>query len=284
MLTLRIIVGSALKWLAFILLSLFWMTAAILSRFITADANVPLSWARRFWSRGCLSITGCTLTIAPGFVPEPDKPYIFAMNHQSMFDIPVAFVGIPVPLRFIAKKILKAIPFLGWYMMATGMIFVDRRNREQALRSLDDACALIRSGKCVLVYPEGTRAQPGGPILPFKKGPFVMAIQAGVPIVPVAIEGGARVLPRDSLRVVPTAIRLALGQPIATAGLQPEDLEGLMERVRNAVIDLNLSIGGVGGDKTATVAAAGMEGLGQPHLAMTKARHRAEEAMPAIAS
>lgn len=261
MLTLRIIVGSALKWLAFALLSLFWMTAAILSRFITADENVPLAWARRYWGRGCLKIAGGPLTIAPGFVPEPGKPYIFAMNHQSMFDIPVAFVAIPVPLRFVAKKVLRSIPFLGWYMRATGMIFVDRRDREQAVRSLDHACGLIRAGKCVLAYPEGTRTQPGGPILPFKKGPFVMAIQAGVPIVPVAIEGSAAVLPRNSVRVTPGPVRLILGEPIPTAGLTQDDRDQLMKRVRDAVIDLHRKIGGRGGDKGEYAALPGFEGL-----------------------
>src|SRR5437763_1946110 len=88
------------RWMAFAAWSLFWMSAAILSRLVY-DVHVPLSWARRFWGRGCVWLTGTDLRVVPGFVPEPGKPYIFAMNHQSMFDIPAAFVGIPIDLRFI---------------------------------------------------------------------------------------------------------------------------------------------------------------------------------------
>jgi 1-acyl-sn-glycerol-3-phosphate acyltransferase len=113
------------------------------------------------------------------------------------------------------------------------------------------------------VYPKSTRTRDGR-VLPFKKGPFVMAIQAGVPIVPVAIEGGSRLLPRSSLRVRPGVVRIKLGAPIPTAGLTQADRDALIKRVRDAIIDLNLAIGGRGGDKGETVAAAGFEGLAQP--------------------
>ena len=129
-----LVLSNTARWVGFCLHSFFWMTAAILCRVVVSDVNVPLSWARRFWGRGVLWIAGGKLEVAPGFVPEPGKPYIFAMNHQSMFDIVVAFVGIPVNLRFIAKKVLRSVPFLGWYMSATGMVFIDRRDRESAVR------------------------------------------------------------------------------------------------------------------------------------------------------
>ncbi|MCS6915389.1 MAG: lysophospholipid acyltransferase family protein [Myxococcales bacterium] len=256
---------NLVRWTAFVLWSLFWMSAAILWRLLfTRDPNVTLSWARRFWAPGVIRCTGCDLRIEPGFVPQPGTPYVFVMNHQSMFDIPAAFVAIPVNIRFVAKKVLRAVPFLGWYMMSTGMIFVDRRNREQAVRSLEQACAKIRSGISILAYPEGTRAPQDGPILPFKKGPFVMAIQAGVPIVPVAIHGSSRLLPRDSLRVTPGPVRIILGDPIPTAGLTQDDREDLIKRVRDTIIDLNLKLGGPGGDKTQAIARPGFEG--QAHL------------------
>jgi 1-acyl-sn-glycerol-3-phosphate acyltransferase len=264
------VVRNTGQWIGFGAWSFFWMSAAILSR-VVFDANVALSWARRFWAPGLVWITGCDLKVAPGFVPRPGQPYVFAMNHQSMFDIVVAFTAIPVNIRFVAKQILRAIPFLGWYMISTGMIFVDRRRRAQAVQSLNEACDKIRAGASILVYPEGTRAQEGGPILPFKKGPFVMAIQAGVPIVPVAIEGGSRLLPKSSLRVTPGTVRFVMGEPIPTAGLTEEDREDLMRRVRDAIIDLHVRIGGAGGDKGQAVACAGLEGVAQPQ---PKARER----------
>lgn len=244
---------NVLQWSSFGLWSFFWMSAAILrGRLPPGDPNIPLSWARRFFSPGVIFLTRCNLVQHPGFVPVPGEPYIYMMNHQSMLDIVVAFVAIPRNFRFIAKKSLKPIPFLGWYMSATGMVFIDRKNRQAAVRSLDEACQSIRSGISILVYPEGTRSRDGH-ILPFKKGPFMMAIQAGVPIVPVAIEGGSRILGPDSARLYPGTVHCKLGEPIPTAGLGFADRDALMKRVRDALIDLQASIGGRGGDKATVI-------------------------------
>ena len=118
------------------------------------------------------------------------------MNHQSSLDIVVAFMVLPVNLRFVAKHVLKYVPFLGWYMWATGMIFVHRGRRGAAMGSLVEAAARVRDGASVLVFPEGTRSRDGN-VQAFKKGAFVLASQAGVPIVPVAIEGSGRCFPPD---------------------------------------------------------------------------------------
>ncbi len=123
-----------------------------------------------------------------------DRPAIYVMNHQSSLDIPAAFAVLPVDLRFIAKHTLRKVPFLGWYMSWTGMVFVDRSNSTQAVGSLNAAAERVRGGISLLAYPEGTRSRDGR-ILPFKKGPFVLALQAGVPIVPFAIQGSLRVMP-----------------------------------------------------------------------------------------
>lgn len=249
------------KWVSFAPWSLFWMSSAILYGIVfRKDPHTPLSWARRFWGSGAIVISGCTLVEHKGFIPETGKPYIFMMNHQSMFDIVCAFVHIPVNVRFIAKKILKYIPFLGWYMSVTGMIFIDRRNREQALASLEAACERIRSGIPILVYPEGTRSKDGA-ILPFKKGPFMFALQAGVPIVPVAINGSINILLPGSPFVRPERVDIVMGQPIPTDGLVLEDRDMLMRTVREAIIDLHVSIGGKGGDKNSFLAAEGKEGV-----------------------
>jgi 1-acyl-sn-glycerol-3-phosphate acyltransferase len=254
---------DVLKWVGFAPWSLFWMSSAILYGLVfRRDPHTPLSWARRFWSPGAAAISGCTLTQHPGFVPQPGMPYIFMMNHQSMFDIVCAFIHVPVNLRFIAKKILQSIPFLGWYMTVTGMIFVDRRNREQALSSLQEACKRIRSGIPILVYPEGTRSKDGK-ILPFKKGPFMFALQAGVPIVPVAINGSIDIIVPGSPFVRPGQVDIIMGEPIPTAGLTADDRDLLMQRVRSAIIDLHVSIGGKGGDKELFLAAEGREGVAE---------------------
>jgi 1-acyl-sn-glycerol-3-phosphate acyltransferase len=155
-----------------------------------------------------------------------------------------------VNLRFVAKNVLKFIPFLGWYMWMTGMIFVDRSKGTKAVRSFAKAAAQIRAGANIIVFPEGTRSRDGS-ILPFKRGPFALALQAGVAIVPVAIEGSGRVMCAGGFRLEPGLVRLKIGQPIATTGRAAQGRDQLMREVRAALIDLHRQIGGVGDDARA---------------------------------
>jgi len=226
--------------------SVFWMTLATVVGLVTFSDRIPLAMARRCYSPPILRAAMARFEVEP--LPDLDwnKPYIFVMNHQSMLDIPAAFAALPANVRFVAKKILQYVPVLGWYMMATGMIFVDRSNRAQAVASLRAAASKIRNGKSIIAYPEGTRSRDGR-ILPFKKGVFVLALEAGVPIVPLAIEGSGAVLPTDTFRLRPGRVRLKVGTPIPTAGRSTEERDALVREVRDAMIRLHLEIGGKGG-------------------------------------
>jgi 1-acyl-sn-glycerol-3-phosphate acyltransferase len=201
--------------------------------------------ARRFWAPIHWRITGSPLLVEP--LPDIDwsRPHIFLMNHQSAFDIPVAFAVIPVNIRFLAKHSLKWVPFLGWYMTMTGMIFVNRSDPREAVRSLRVAGERIRAGSNLLAFPEGTRSKDGR-ILPFKKGAFALAVEAGVPIVPIAIEGTRGMLPPGSVRLRRHPIRVKVGQPIETAGRKGAQREALMNEVRDIIIQLHRDIGGEG--------------------------------------
>lgn len=236
----------------------FWITLAGLMMLLTLNGNVPLMMARRFWAPMHWRINGSRMFVEP--LPDIDwsKPYFFLMNHQSAMDIPCAFAAIPVNIRFIAKHVLKYVPFLGWYMWMTGMIFVNRSNHRAAVESLKRAGEHIRSGKSVLAFPEGTRSRDGL-IGPFKKGPFVIALEAGVPIVPVAIEGSLQMLPRGWIWLRRHDIRVKMGQPIETKGLKPEDRDALIRRVRDTLIQLQQEIGGKGG-VSESIAERGREG------------------------
>lgn len=224
----------------------FWITASGLAALLTLNGEVPLMMARRFWAPMHWHITGSPLTVEP--LPDVDwsKPHIFLMNHQSNFDIPVAFAVIPVNIRFIAKHVLKWIPFLGWYMAGTGMIFINRSNRREAMRGLKRAGERIRAGSNILAFPEGTRSKDGR-VLPFKKGSFALAVEAGVPIIPIAIEGTRGMLPPGSARLRRHPIRVKMGAPIATAGLRGPAREALMHQVRDVIVQLHRDIGGAGG-------------------------------------
>jgi 1-acyl-sn-glycerol-3-phosphate acyltransferase len=251
---------NVLQALFLITWSMFWISAALVVLLFTWNPDAPLAMARHFWGPGLR--WGALITIERDPLPDVDwsQPHIFVMNHQSMFDIVAAFICIPSNIRFVSKKILQYVPFLGWYMTATGMIFVDRSNRTKAVKSLAVAGEKIRAGANILAYPEGTRSTDGN-ILPFKKGPFMVALSAGVPIIPVAIEGSGRLLPRGGFNLRKGVVRVKLGAPIPTAGLGHDDRGALMHRVRDALIDLHVSIGGKGGDKGAAIAAVGQEGV-----------------------
>jgi len=188
-----------------------------------------------------LWLSGADLRVVGAPDAVADHPAIYVMNHQSSLDIPAAFAVLPMYLRFIAKHTLRKVPFLGWYMSWTGMVFVDRSNSTQAVGTLNAAADRVRGGISLLAYPEGTRSRDGS-ILPFKKGPFVLALQAGVPIVPMAIAGSREVMPAHLRPFRPGVVRMAIGPPIPTAGLSMDQRDELVRRVREAVVALRGSL------------------------------------------
>jgi len=240
--------------------SVLWISTALVVSIFSGER--PLWLARHAWAPGLAWAAMADLERVPGATLAKGQPYVVVMNHQSMFDIVTAFALVPVNLRFVAKAVLKYIPFLGWYMWRTRMIFVDRSNRMQAIRRLKRAGDQVRRGAVVLAYAEGTRSTTGA-IMPFKKGPFMLAVQAQVPVVPLAIEGADKVLPAGGFRLRPGKVKLRIGEPIPTAGLALGDVEYLMKQVRDALIDLHVSIGGPGGDKETCVALPGEHGVGR---------------------
>ncbi|WP_373048941.1 lysophospholipid acyltransferase family protein [Vulgatibacter sp.] len=241
----------------------FWISAALLVLAVTFRRDLPLIMARTCWAPGILWGAGAKVQVEGGEGIDWSRPHIFLMNHQSAIDIPVAFLVLKTPLRFIAKRILARVPFLGWYMWATGMIFVEREKSTKAVASLQHAGERIRAGASILAYPEGTRSR-NSRILPFKKGTFVVAIEAQVPVVPVAISGADQVLSSTGFRVRPGTIRVKIGDPIPTAGLKRYHREALLKQVHDEVIDMHLAIGGPGGDRHAAVAARGKLGVPAP--------------------
>ena len=172
-------------------------------------------------------------------------PFVLMMNHQSMVDIPLAWQICPVSVRFIAKKAIAYFPVIGWAMWVYGMVWLERGDARAALRGLKKAAALLESGRVVCAFPEGTRSRDGT-IAPFKKGVFLLAGKAGVPILPVALEGAGVLAPAKGFSPRPVNIRVRVGAPIATAG---KKREALIREVRDAIIDMHLAIGGKGGDK-----------------------------------
>jgi 1-acyl-sn-glycerol-3-phosphate acyltransferase len=201
--------------------------------------------ARRIWAPAMRWAAGADLRVEAAPAIDWSRPHVVVMNHQSMLDIAMAFIVVPVNLRFVAKNVLKYVPFLGWYMWATGMIFV-KTGSHRGVGSLLAAASRLAGGASVLIYPEGTRSADGR-IAPFKRGAFALAINAQVPIVPIAIEGSGACLPRDGFRARAGVIHMKIGAPIPTEGRGPQDVAALGEEVRDTLIALHVSIGGRGG-------------------------------------
>ncbi len=197
-------------------------------------------WTRRgawVWARIILWSALIRVKVEGAARVPRDRPVVFMANHESWLDIPVLLVAIPGQVRFLAKKSLFSIPFLGWAMRSMGFIPVDRENRRTAIRSFEEAAARIRAGRSVLVFPEETRTSDGG-LLPFQRGGFLIALKAALPIVPVGIDGARRCMPKHNYLVRPGKITVRFGDPIPTAGRAVSEKTALMEATRNAIAAL----------------------------------------------
>jgi 1-acyl-sn-glycerol-3-phosphate acyltransferase len=162
------------------------------------------------------------------------RPVVFMANHQSNCDPPALLASIP-PVLVLAKKEFFRVPILGRAMTVCGFIPVNRKNREQAFAAVEKAVAALKAGHSFAVYPEGTRS-PDGRLQSFKKGVFLMALEAGVPIVPVSISGGRRIMPKERFAIYPGRVRITLQDPVPTQGLTHEDRDALIQRVRQAIL------------------------------------------------
>ena len=186
------------------------------------------------WGRIGLWLAGVKLRVT-GLEKVPvEGPVIFMSNHQGNFDILALCSGIPRQFAWIAKEELFAIPVFGHSMRRGGYIPLDRSDGRSAMRSIEAAAALIRSGRSVVIFPEGTRTADGA-LLPFKKGGFLLAAKAGVPIVPLTINGSAAVNPPKRLELYPGTITIRFADPIPSAEGGGARSEQLMEQVRTAI-------------------------------------------------
>jgi 1-acyl-sn-glycerol-3-phosphate acyltransferase len=188
----------------------------------------------RGWSRVGLWLAGVKVDVVGADNVPHNSPVIFMSNHQGNFDILALFTAIPQRFSWLAKEELFRIPVFGHSMARAGYIPLDRGDGRRALRSVDAAAATIRGGRSVVIFPEGTRTFDGS-LLPFKKGGFLLASKAGVPIVPVTINGSMRVNPKNRLELYPGTITIRFAEPIPTAGGAGRERERLMEEVRQAI-------------------------------------------------
>jgi 1-acyl-sn-glycerol-3-phosphate acyltransferase len=220
-------------WVVFATLML-GMTVIILSYFV--KSGNPLHRIARLWGRSILVVSRIKVTVEGLSGIDLQRPYIYMPNHQSNFDIPVLLGHLAVQFRWLAKMELFKVPIFGHAMRKAGYISIDRNNRESAFESLETAAEKIKNGVSVLIFPEGTRSRDGK-LQPFKKGGFIMAIDSGVPIVPVIISGARTIMTKGKFRVNPGQIRMSIQQPIDTTVYSRDTKETLMKHVRRVMCD-----------------------------------------------
>ena len=217
--------------------TIFFGSITILARLLGVKRRVGnvYDWAQRSWARTLLWAGGVKVTVNHPEKISVAEPQLLAANHASFFDILAVMAALPVDPKIVAKIELFRIPIFGGAMKAIGMVAIDRQNIKEAFGAYQVAAKRIRDERLpVLVYPEGTRTRTGE-MLPFKKGPFVLAIASGAPVVPLYIKGAFGIMPKGSIVVHPQPITIAVGDPIPTTGLSYEDREALARRVRAAM-------------------------------------------------
>ncbi len=188
----------------------------------------------KLWSRLLLRTVGVEPVYAGLEHARGETSRVFISNHQSNVDIWAIAPALPDRTLFVAKHQLFRVPIMGWAMRTAGFISINRRKLTSAIESLDAAVRRIRGGRPVILFAEGTRSRDGR-LAPFKKGAFHLALQAGVPVVPVAVSGSWNVIRPRTLRVRPGPVRVTFGEPIDVTPYLPDDLAGLMTAVRVAI-------------------------------------------------
>jgi 1-acyl-sn-glycerol-3-phosphate acyltransferase len=221
--------------------------APILTFLVSAFSLIDLTWGRksqikaqifpRYWGRILCRLSGVRVTVEGIENLDPQQTYVFAGNHCSQYDI-FSFQGyFPHDFRWIAKKELFRIPLLGQAMQRVGYISIDRSHGREALKSLDQAAKRITAGSSVLIFPEGTRSSDGL-LHEFKTGAVLLAIKAGVPIVPLGFNGSYEVLPKGNLLPKSGAITIRIGPPIPTEHYKTSDKQVLARDLHTAVENL----------------------------------------------
>ncbi|MGD0001794.1 MAG: lysophospholipid acyltransferase family protein [Bryobacteraceae bacterium] len=199
-----------------------------------SDGNAQLKVARG-WAWLLLAFGGVKVKVVGGERVEPSRSYVIVSNHLSYMDTPALLEHLPVNFRFMAKRGLFEVPFIGGHLRQAGHISVPLDDPRAALKVLSHAGqALKQRGLSVLVFPEGGRS-PNGELREFKDGAAYLAIKGGVPLLPVCLIGMREVLPMHSVHLRPGKVTLRIGEPIDVSGMKSSDREALTERLKSEI-------------------------------------------------
>ena len=217
--------------LGIILVTAFMAVMVILVSFVTAGGDTAHK-VGRIWAKCILALSNIRVTVKGLSNLKPGRSYIYMANHMSNFDIPVLQAFLPVQFRWLAKAELYKIPVFGYAMKRAGYISIDRSDRKSAIESLNKAVKIIRDGISVVIFPEGTRSRNHN-IQPFKKGGFFLAVDSGVPIIPIIIHGTERIMPKKQMLIKPGNVTLEIAKPINSSDYTRKTKNDLMDKIRD---------------------------------------------------
>jgi 1-acyl-sn-glycerol-3-phosphate acyltransferase len=217
-------------WIGCALSTAFWGTVSLLSSFVSGSGKLQ-HYCMRKWSKDNLWLSRARVEIEGLENIDLSRPQILVANHTGLHDILSLSAYLPIQFRWIAKKSLFNVPFMGWHMRRSGYIAIDRENPRDAAKTILDAAGMIRNGTNAIVFPEGGRNRTGE-LTSFQSGAFSLALRTGVPLVPVALDGCYRVVVPQTMQVNPgTIIRIKVGRGIDVSSYSKGDKRKLMEDV-----------------------------------------------------
>jgi 1-acyl-sn-glycerol-3-phosphate acyltransferase len=203
-------------------------TVSLLSTFFDRSGNFAHGCART-WARWILATSGVRVRVTGLDHLVAGRSYVFAANHQSIYDIPILFASVPFQLRIVSKASLGRIPFMGWHLRRAGHLLVDRRRPGADI--VQKMARLVGESSSLIVFPEGTRSVDGT-VGRFKKGPFLVALAAGLPVVPVSLAGSRHVMKKGRLMVSPAEVVLTIHPPVPTTGVSRAEVTPFADGIR----------------------------------------------------
>jgi 1-acyl-sn-glycerol-3-phosphate acyltransferase len=222
-------------WTGCAISTAFWATTSLLGSLVSGRGRLQHFCMRR-WSRDNLWLSRARVEIEGLDNVDKSRPQIFVANHSGLHDILSLAAYLPIQFRWIAKKSLFRVPFMGWHMRRSGYIAIDRENPRDAARSIMDAARIIHNGVNAIAFPEGTRSRTGA-LGNFHSGAFSLALRTGVPLVPITLDGSYRVIAPKTLQVNPgTIIRIRIDSPIDLSSYTRGEKRRLMDDVFHIMI------------------------------------------------
>jgi 1-acyl-sn-glycerol-3-phosphate acyltransferase len=187
----------------------------------------------KHWASKVVQAAGAKVEVN-GLEHLPEGPVLFVSNHQGNFDIPLLMAHLPKPMGFISKIEVKKLPLISSWMEILPCVFMDRKDRRQAVRSIQNGADLLKAGHSLVIFPEGTRSK-GGPISEFKTGSFRLATKSSVPIVPITIDGSYKLFEERGNRFHPGNVTITVNKPVFADSYEEISVKELSELVQNKV-------------------------------------------------